>query len=123
MLSIVSLRQYFSKYFGFAVGVRFAANSIGAVVVSFILPSLFSELGYKITFLSLLVIAPIVVCYGCVSRHDTREEVRNPDRKSIVHLYKQFLQDKSFTICMAAIGTYFLTCFIPLIFMVCMKIT
>ena len=125
-LSVITLREYFSKYFGFAVGLRFGANAIGSVAVSFVLPIILAEVGYKMTFVSLLVFAPIVLCYGFVARHhhmhqDT--ELRKRDRKSAINLYKEFLQDKSFTICLIAIGMYFFTCFIPLIFLVRYAVT
>ena len=119
-LSVITLREYFSKYFGFAVGVRFSANALGTVVVSFTVPIILAELGYKMTFVSLLAVAPIVFCYGFVARHHVRQdtELRKRSEKSVINLYKEFLQDKSFAICLVAIGMYFFTCYIPMIFMV-----
>jgi hypothetical protein len=123
-LSVVTQREYFSKYFGLAVGVRFSANAIGAVVVSFILPIVLAELGYKMTFISLLVFAPMILCYGLVARHHVHQdtELRKRDGKSTINLYKEFLQDKSFTTCLVAIAMFFSTCFIPMIFLVSKKI-
>jgi nitrate/nitrite transporter NarK len=119
-LSVVTQREYFSKYFGLAVGLRFSANAIGAVVVSFILPIVLAELGYKMTFISLLVFAPMILCYGLVARHHVHQdtELRKRDGKSTINLYKEFLQDKSFTTCLVAIAMFFSTCFIPTIFLV-----
>ena len=123
-LSVITQREYFSKYFGFAVGVRFSANSIGAVVISFILPIIFVELGYKMTFASLLVFAPIILCYGFVGRHHVDQDTELTERsgKSVINLYKEFIQDKSFTISLVAIAMYLFTCLVPMIFMVSMKI-
>lgn len=119
-LSVTTQREYFDKYFGFAVGVRFCANSLGSVVLSFILPIILAELGYKMTFLSLLVIVPIILCYGFVARHRIPQDtdITKRNRKSLVFLYKELLQDKSFTITVLALTIYFFPCFIPLIFMV-----
>jgi nitrate/nitrite transporter NarK len=123
-LSVITQREYFSKYLGFAVGVRYSANSIGAVVVSFILPIIFAALGYKMTFVSLLVFAPIILCYGFVGRHHVHQDTESTERsgKSVINLYKEFLQDKSFTISLVAIAMYFFTCYIPIVFMVSLKI-
>ena len=123
-LSVITQREYFSKYFGFAVGVRFSANSIGAVVMTFILPIILAELGYKMTFVSLLVFAPIILCYGFVGRHHVHQDTESTERsgKSVINLYKEFLQDKSFTISLVAIAMYFFTCYIPIVFMVSLKI-
>ena len=124
-LSVITLREYFSKYFGFATGLRFSGNATGSVAISFVLPIILAETGYKMTFVSLLVFAPIILCYGFVARHhhvhqDT--ELRKTDGKSAINLYKEFLQDRSFTICLIAIGMYFFTSFIPTIFLVSRKI-
>ena len=118
ILTITTQQEYFSKYFGFAIGVRFGANSIGTVVISFILPIILDDLGYQMTFLSLLGLAPLLICYGFIGRHRSVQDTEKRNMKSLINLYKEFLQDKSFTICLIAVATYFLTCLIPLVFMV-----
>ena len=120
-LTITTQREYFDKYFGLAVGVRFSANSIGAIVISIILPIILAEFGYKMTFFSLLVFAPILLFYGLVARHHVRQvQVTEMKRcgKSVTSLYKEFLRDKSFTVSLIGTTMYCFTCLIPLIFMV-----
>lgn len=121
ILSITTQREYFDKYFGFAVGVRFCANSLGSVVLSFILPIILAALGYKMTFLSMLVIVPIILFYGFVARNHTHQETgarELQNGKSVILLYKEILRDKSFTTCLSGLTIFFLICFVPMIFMV-----
>lgn len=122
-LSIITQQEYFSKYFGFAIGVRFSANSLGAMVISFALPITFAELGYKVTFLCLLVFAPLILCYGFVARHQAVKDTDiNRSKKSIIDIYREILQDKSFTVCLVGSALYFSTCIIPMVFMVSTQI-
>ncbi|XP_028397681.1 monocarboxylate transporter 4-like [Dendronephthya gigantea] len=120
-LTIITQREYFSKYFGLAVGVRFSANAIGAMVVSIILPIILAEFGYKMTFFSMLVFTPVLLLYGLVARHQAQQvQVRETEKcgESVTSLYKEFFQDKSFTVSLIGVTMFTFTCLIPLIFMV-----
>ena len=119
-LTVTSQREYFDKYFGFAVGVRYCGNSLGSVVLSFILPIILAELGYKMTFLSLLAIVPIILCYGFVARHHVPKDtdIRKRNGKSVILIYKELLRDKSFAISVCALTIFFFPCYLPLVFMV-----
>lgn len=121
-LSVVTQREYFSKHFGLAVGLRYTANAVGTIVLSFILPIILSDLGYKMTFLSLLIFSPVPIVFGMVARHQPRSSSDKNVRASVFSLWREFLQDKSFALNLMAVAIYFLICFVPLIYMVSIKL-
>ena len=119
-LSIVTQREHFSKYFGFAIGVRYSASALGSVVMSFILPLAFNGMGFKNTLLSLIAFLPFILCYGLVSRHQVTDvDIRSYKyQKSTKNIYWEFLQDRTFTLSLVGVALYLLCSTIPFIFMV-----
>ena len=121
-LSIITQREYFSKYFGFAVGVRYSANALGSVVMSFILPFAFNGMGIKHTLLSMLALLPFILCYGLVVRHQVIDIRSYKNEKSTKELYWELLQDRSFTLSLVGIALYLFCSTVPHIFMVSIRL-
>ena len=121
-LSIITQREYFSKYFGFAIGVRYSANALGSVVMSLILPIAFDGIGFKHTFLSMLSLLPFVLFYGLVFRHPDTDIRSYKYEKSTKNIYWEFLRDKSFTLSLVGIALYMFCSTIPHILMVSVRI-
>ena len=117
-LSVITLREYFSKFFGFAIGIRYGAGALGAAVISLILPFVFDGIGVKPAFFSMLSFLPIMLSYGLVSRHHLTDTRLHRNKKSTKDIYWEFVHDRSFTICLAGILLYMMSCTIPTIFMV-----
>ena len=122
-LSVVILREYFSKYFGIAISIRYSANAFGAIVLSFTLPFVFDGLGFEHTLLSMLTLTPFILFYGLMVslRQVTDIQRRNNTEKSMKNIYWEFFQDKSFVLNLAGMAFYMFCCLIPNVFMVSKK--
>ncbi|XP_028397750.1 monocarboxylate transporter 12-like [Dendronephthya gigantea] len=117
-LSVTTQREYFSKYYGSAICIRYGATALGTVVVSFVLPFVFDGVGYKNTFLCMLAFLPVIVCYGLVSRDQVTNIESHKNEKSTKKIYLELLQDKTFTLGLAGIALQMLSITIPHVFMV-----
>jgi MFS family permease len=119
-LSIITQREYFNKYFGLAIGVRYSANALGTMVMAYILPFAFNGMGFKHTFLCMVAFSPIILCYGLASRHTVKavDISSYKCQKSTKNIYWELLQDRTFTLSLAGIALYLLCSIIPFIFMV-----
>ena len=124
-LSITTQRKYFDKYYGFAVGVRYCSNSIGAIAFSFTLPIIIQAIGVEKTFLYLLVLTPVFLCSALAylsNVDDTQTDIsRSTEPLTRRNIYYEFLQDKSFLIYLASSGVFFFSIIIPMVYMVSQK--
>ena len=126
-LSITTQRKYFHKYYGFAVGVRYCSNSLGAIAFSFTLPIIIQAIGVEKTFLSLLVLTPVFLCSALaylsnVDDTQTDHDIsRNTEPLTRRNIYYEFLQDKSFLLYLASSGVFFFSINIPMVYMVSQK--
>ena len=126
-LSITTQRKYFDKYYGFAVGVRYCSNAIGAIAFSFTLPIIIQAIGVEKTFLSLLVVTPVFLCSALaylsnVDDTQTDHDIsRNTEPLTRRNIYYEFLQDKSFLLYLASSGVFFFSINIPMVYMVSRK--
>ena len=118
VLSVVTQREYFSKYYGLAIGLRYSANALGSVVISLILPFVFDEIGFKHTFLALISLSLFILCYGFASRHQVTSHRSYKNKKSTKKIYWEFLQDKSFTFSLVGILLFMFCILIPHLLMV-----
>lgn len=118
ILSVTTQREYFSKYFGSAICVRYSATALGSVVVSFALALAFDGIGYKYTFLCMLAFLPATLCYGLVSRNQVTNKEPCKNEKSTKKIYWELLQDKTFTFGLTGIALQMLSETIPNILMV-----
>ena len=118
VLSIITQREYFSKYYGLAIGLRYSANALGSVVISFILPLTLDRIGFKHTLLSMIALSPFILCYGLVSRHQVTDYRSYKNEKSTKKIYCEFLQDRSFTLSLSGIVLFMGCSMIPHLLMV-----
>ena len=118
VLSIITQREYFSKYYGLAIGLRYSANALGSVVISFILPLTLDRIGFKHTLLSMIALSPFILCYGLVSRHQVTDYRSYKNEKSTKKIYCEFLQDRSFILSLSGIVLFMGCSMIPHLLMV-----
>ena len=67
-MSIITLREYFDRYLGFATGMRFASTALGAVVFNYLIPVFIDGIGWKKTFFALSSFGTLYVIYAMAYR-------------------------------------------------------
>lgn len=117
-LSIITLRDYFNKRYGFAVVTRYSAGALGSGVMSYVLPIIFHVFGFHYTLLILLGLCPLLLLYGIAGGRNVTTMTSQDEKKMAKHVYMEFLQDKSFTFSLVAIVLFFSSLTIPHVFMV-----
>ena len=81
--SVITLREFFAKYLSIALGMRFAASSIGQIVWSYLLPVLLDAVGWRKTFMAFSSFSIACIFYAMVYRrptvHQTGEKISAKD--------------------------------------------
>jgi MFS family permease len=134
-ISITILPEFFDKYLGLAIGMRFASVSIGSMINSYLFPILIESIGWKKMFYCFSSTGAAYLIYAFFYKTKPtiptdREVVEAKDCDIVVtndvcelsadrlHI----LRDRGFQLIVIGCLPFFFAVNVPLMFMVCTKI-
>jgi hypothetical protein len=128
-ITVVSLREYFSKQLGLATGVRYAATGIGTVLVSYLIPIILDVAGWHAmitSFASLgLMYAVLAMSYKplpIVEENDASAAILHRKEDELqygcLQATKSLLKDKRMLLFLTGNALFSVVQYIPNIFMV-----
>ncbi len=130
-VSVVSLREYFSKQLGLATGIRYTANAIGPMVFSYLIPIIFDLVGWHTLMTCFsgcgLMFAVYAMSYKplpIVEEDDSSDVMLHPTRKEnkveidLLQVTKSLLKDKRILMFLTGNALFSVVEYIPNIFMV-----
>ena len=129
-ISVVSLREYFSKKLGLATAVRYVGNATGPMVFSYLIPIIYESAGWHkmmSCFSALgLVFIVFAVCYKPFPRMHEKQDSsamlhtkqENYTKMNLLQATKWLLKDKRALMVLAGVALFSVVEYTPNMFMV-----